>query len=107
MTDYISRQTAIDALEDTKQNDPFDRYEYQNIGIEWAIDALKALPSAQPEQRWIPCSERLPEEAGWYIASGVRDVGNRWYSTLHGWEETTFRVVAWMPLPEPYGEVSE
>ena len=23
------------------------------------------LPAAQPEQRWIPCSERLPEEHEW------------------------------------------
>ena len=24
--------------------------------------AIENLPSAQPEQRWIPCSERLPED---------------------------------------------
>lgn len=48
MSDLISRQAAIDALEETKQSDPFNRYEYQNIGIDWSIDAIKALPSAQP-----------------------------------------------------------
>ena len=26
-----------------------------------AMEVLKGLPSAQPEQSWIPCSERLPE----------------------------------------------
>ena len=47
--DLISRQAAIKALEETKQSDPFNRYEYQNIGIDWGIDAIKALPSAQPD----------------------------------------------------------
>jgi len=50
MSDLISREVAIKALENTKRSDPFDRYESQNIGIEWAIDALKALPAAQPEK---------------------------------------------------------
>ena len=49
--DLISRQAAVKALEETKQSDPFNRYEYQNIGIDWSIDAIKALPSAQPGQR--------------------------------------------------------
>ena len=46
--DTISRAAAVKALEETKQSDPFNRYEYQNIGIDWSIDAIKALPSAQP-----------------------------------------------------------
>lgn len=55
--DCISRQAAIDALEREKvymsgfQSDgtiihPFDKY---NRGLEDGIEALKALPSAQPE----------------------------------------------------------
>ena len=68
-SDLIERQAAIDALENTKQNDPFDRYEYQNIGIEWAIDSLKALPSAQPDlssysdKLWRAAYERGKAEA--------------------------------------------
>ena len=49
MMDLIDRQAAIKALEETKQPDPFNRYEYQNIGIDWSIDAIMALPSAQPD----------------------------------------------------------
>jgi len=44
MDDLISRQAAVKALEETKQSDPFNRYEYQNIGIDWSIDTIKALP---------------------------------------------------------------
>ena len=73
------------------------------------------LPSAQPEQQWIPCSERLPEKNVWVLvtfmmANGEVDIDimriNRWDSA---WETRDFdmayreTVVAWMPLPEPYG----
>ena len=61
MGDCISRQDAIDAL----GMEPMAYTEYeQGLHDEW-IDAkenIEALPSAQPEQRWIPCSERLPED---------------------------------------------
>ena len=30
--------------------------------VQRCIEAISNLPSAQPEQRWIPVSERLPEE---------------------------------------------
>ena len=60
---------------------------------------------------WIPCSERLPEESGNYIVSGVwtsgkKAVGECEYSTDDGYFQASwsFTVVAWMPMPEPYQE---
>ena len=61
--DLISRQAAIDALEGIKPRDPFDRYEKQNIGIDWAIDVLKALPSAQTED-WMERNKERILQAG-------------------------------------------
>ena len=59
----------------------------------------------KPEQRWIPVSERMPEESGWYIVTveDETDTHLRWFSTLHGfeWEEKD-NTIAWMPLPKPY-----
>ena len=49
MEEMISRKMAIDALIACKGKDPFNRYEKQNIGLDWGIEALKQLPSAQPE----------------------------------------------------------
>lgn len=49
MSDPIDRKQAIDALEKAKAKDPFDRYEKQNIGLDWGIEAIKSLPSAQSE----------------------------------------------------------
>ena len=58
MNDLISRQAAIDAaIEATKK---WDGLYPQGLNCE-IQEAVNALPSAQPEQRWIPCSERLPE----------------------------------------------
>lgn len=35
---------------------------YVLIRLSTVLEIIKQLPSAQPEQRWIPCSERLPED---------------------------------------------
>ena len=108
MMDLIDRQAAIKALEETKQSDPFDRYEYQNIGIDWSIDAIAALPSAQPG--WIPCSERPPKVREWVLCqcrAGIMDVlrltedGN-WNKNYPHVEYMSGFVIAWMPLPEPW-----
>lgn len=73
--------------------------------------------------KWIPCSERLPEKAGKYlvtiIESGSVHTSVRRFNpkpkhpeqnepifTKHlpcysGWERATKGVIAWMPLPAP------
>ena len=77
-----------------------------------------ALPSAQPEQRWIPCSERLPEDEQPILFStttGRVHQGrfhmdnsiNQWYSSLDKMRAYNNIVNAWMPLPEPYKAESE
>ena len=54
MDDLISRQAAIDAI----MGEPTDAH-YPS----WYAERLEQLPSAQPEQRWIPFKTRpLTEE---------------------------------------------
>ena len=56
MNDLISRQAAIEATWfEPSYTDPL------NVLTE-VRDRLKALPSAQPEQRWIPCDKGEPDE---------------------------------------------
>lgn len=93
------------------------------------IEEGLSMLSAQPEPHWIPCSERLPEEkdAGILKKLGVKkrseDVlttvefkGERMtvttctYDGKWDWDMKytfpDFKIVAWMPLPEPYKEDS-
>ena len=61
MNDYISRQAAIDAANKIIERDTSGSNAVVNAMIAWS-EYIRTLPSAQPEQRWIPCSERLPED---------------------------------------------
>ena len=73
----------------------------------------------EPVMRWIPCEERLPEDYTdvlvWfeyfrygdynclYQTYGIGDyIANYGWMINHetGWHK--LRVIAWMPLPEPY-----
>lgn len=69
---------------------------------EW-IDAVK-------QTRWIPVSERLPEENGRYLVTnsawGAMEVD--WNAWVNGaWLYPNTKPIAWMPLPEPYKAESE
>lgn len=60
-------------------------------------------------RKWIPCSERLPEEYGVYLVTNEEgSVFEYDYSdlTVHNgkWSFMGINVIAWMPLPEPYRE---
>ena len=79
-------------------------------------DACCAIDDAlevEPEPQWIPCSERLPEHGGRYLIS-VLDGTNRrttvapYLPRCKAWamngRMAYWKVIAWLPLPEPYRE---
>ena len=77
---------------------------------EW-LDAIELakISIALQSQKWIPCSERLPEDNTDVIVcfySGtvteMRYWGNGIFQGIY--EHTTKVIVAWMPLPKPYKE---
>ena len=117
MTECMDKQKAADLLdnllgmvEDSQEND-YDTA--LKMGIE-------ALTHTQQVQRWIPCSERLPEEdyvliskkttklsgSKWCVTTAIRVADPR--SSKINWRDIGFgaiqdnEVLAWMPLPEPY-----
>lgn len=74
------------------------------------VSLVGSMQPAQPEQRWIPCSEGTPKKTGYYICTchdGVcyRTSALKWST---GWVLTGARsywkVIAWMPLPKPFVE---
>ena len=72
------------------------------------MEYIDKLPSAQPEQRWIPVSERMPEPRidVWCNSDMGQMVGyyEENVETWYGRDYLELMVTAWMPLPEPYRE---
>lgn len=92
--------------------------EYEDTGLEPA----EVLQLKKNAVHWIPVTERLPERnksvllcmksrtlrTGICIQTGSYDNGFWFVQGAAGYESLAtfeFRVLAWMPLPEPYREV--
>lgn len=107
-TDQTTRST-IQFDKDCKQN---------------AIDLVMGTPTIDAVSEWIPCEERLPSENGRYLVVYPMLINKPWVSILW-YGKPTFSekdepcfyasddeygdaeysdVIAWMPLPKPYGE---
>jgi hypothetical protein len=125
MSDLISRQAAIDAL---------SQYPFEKVVN--CVSIIEELPSAQPEQRWIPFKTRpltkeekeehpewdgildckLPDDGQRILVSvSVRGHESVQYDEFYtddgsyldsGYEIGT-EATAWRPLPEPYKAESE
>lgn len=74
---------------------------------------LNDLEQDEKENGWIPVSERLPDVSGTYQVTCMdgriyRSTYAKFQCKLKRWELTGARsywkVIAWMPLPEPYKE---
>ena len=149
-TDTISRQKAIDdeqkLINKEQAIDKIKKRLFEtavnNVGIKQNIDETLAdvaenrlenwfneLPSIQPEQRWIPCSERMPEEREWIGTKRFgTTISDEVYVTFESPDGQRFadhisfqngklsrsdaermrvwykgaKPIAWTPLPEPY-----
>lgn len=121
-----AKKMAIEALKGKDANAPSRKgvfipditvEMFRNASLEGVEDFMTSgemedisLPSVQPEQRWIPCSERLPEGNMWTICqnnAGAMMIGK--YDICFGWMFPAYfdGIVAWMPLPELYREETE
>lgn len=107
MTDKVKK--AIEQLE---------RISNSLASIGETVDYTDIAIQALEQTRWIPCSERLPEERGCYL------VTYKWKGKHSGtvytetdvieydemrekWVCGDGDIIAWMPLPQPYKESDE
>lgn len=124
MDDTISRAAVLEIIREYCPDEPKskDLREYWAKRFEPLIKVREEVEKIPLADRWIPCSERLPEDYTdvlvWFEYYRYGDY-NRLYQ-MHGignymseydsWminHETGWRklrVFAWMPLPEPYKE---
>ena len=124
----MSRMIDADALEElfreiisgiAKRPDMNGNMEHMIRASAMVIEMIKDAPTIEPETKWIPCSERLPEETEaryWVCTDGGYQCQCRWTNDVFGlgegdtWTWKIFdipqysKVIAWMPLPEPYVE---
>ena len=68
-------------------------------GMDEVNEACRMGMEALERTRWIPCSERLPEEPGKYLCC----VKSYLFPT-DSYDCCADRVTHWMPLPEPSKE---
>lgn len=100
----------------------FEKYKYggtaecnEKLMLE-AADALEESLREQEERRWIPVTERFPEEEGWYLVYTTpnrehKSINKAMFCKGYAWGnfEPYWRgagghwanVTHWMPLPEP------
>ena len=67
MRDLIDRQAAIK----NAHLPVIDDAGYEVV----RVDDILALPSAQPEQRWIPCSEEMPPDNSDFLLQFSNNMG--------------------------------
>ena len=137
--DAVSKSDALSVFE--KACYPV-RYDNTSIELGMTLTGIRQvlddIPSVTPqsEQRWIPCSERLPEltDDSWVSVRGryysepclvtykaylsdedcTSDItaclcdDGKWYWQSDDLDESALvPITAWMPLPEPYREDGE
>ena len=105
----------------------------QTSKLKWAQILADNAPTIEPKtEEWIPCSERLPNEEGLYMATcktfsddyrfidlfhygkpmmpNHKVKGACWYHSDSEWGDVVYDdtdILAWMPLPKPYREDGE
>ena len=122
--DAISRQAAVGALCAVCGKDcDKGKFVYNAPQDEQVIlcpehYCLCTLPSAQLEQRWIPCKEKLPKRTDTYLVQvGINENGEgmhteartaEWNAVWQTWYVHTTRcivgdIIKWMPIPWEMG----
>ena len=103
--EMITKRQAIDALDKRFDNIPMD----QTAEILMLRKDLRELPTVwHGRQQWIPVSELLPEEDGFYLVTvnygGAAWVHESYFMQCNSrgvhWDYPD--VTAWMPMPEHY-----
>lgn len=93
--DAVSRKAIVEMLNAREQGSvmTFDHF----------IELIYKIPSVTPTQRWIPVSEKLPEDGQRVLVTQTFVERYVVYATRFPFEETKKKyIIAWMPLPKPY-----
>lgn len=110
---YIEKELASDN-ELIRRSDAIKAFEGRSFAVRdlhTAKAIIRSIKAVEPKYgEWTPCSERPPETDGDYLATLHCKWPDREYKTVEveefrngGFDENLYvKVVAWMPLPEPW-----
>lgn len=129
--DVVSREAVLDIIEfedkwllDAKGHNKDTEIAFS--GLKTKITKLPSVTPSRHKGHWIDVNERLPEEYGEYMITWVSDYTNKPLISIAEYEitddfdrkncrflgewlfdeymsaYTNIKVIAWMPLPEPY-----
>lgn len=120
----MTKQQVIDILENFRPSrdkfcpSPVD--DYVDDRIDSRIDSIIEFVKREPDDDWIKCSEKMPEndksvlvaikeDGDTYICVGETFVGGDWMiNGEHWYEKSDPAITHWMPLPEPpKGEIEK
>lgn len=96
----IDADVMLARLEEWNTSDLTDKALYN-----FTLHRILEQPTIEPQQRWIPCSERLPDEGQKCLVCDKGSIGIDTYighGNPYNWKWYTRDYEAWMPLPEPY-----
>ena len=108
--DVVSREMALEKMADYVASGCADSVEDFE---EYSKIICQLPPVTQKSGKWIPVSERLPEDEQEILFSTKTgrvhsgkyhddDSANQWYSHRDKCRAWNNVVIAWMPLPKPY-----
>ena len=111
MSDLIRREDVMLRVREFIGNKSYDEL--------MLVNDLNAIPSAEPERKWIPVTEALPKDGRQVLVYAqsvhyalakydeMMQPDGKWikeWVTFDAWKPyyTIENVIAWMPLPEPW-----
>lgn len=120
---YTKKQLAERLVKEINKSEEWERKYYEqfyyfkpcektdlNVQLKTLFDtepiAILGDMSIKPLNKWIPVSERLPETNNPIIATISISSQNKTFVNVTQfnteWLDGDWRIIAWMPLPEPY-----
>lgn len=98
------------ALERVKKGVQELHAKYGDVDISsdvFRANVLDIIDSEAKRGDWVPVTEALPEEGGFYDVTfenyqGERDIFRAYYDTKKGFSWHKERITAWMPRPQPW-----
>lgn len=108
-------EKIVERLSNIRRCVKTDEYAEWNRAIYKAEEIVQGV-AKEYNNGWIPCSERLPDKAGYEVIAtlengyGQRRVtiiftgygDSQWHCNHKEFDLDVWKVIAWQPLPEPY-----